>query len=78
LHIANPKRCARLIIKNDFFTVEKYTYWNNGKLVLAENRNGEFVFSRVENFSEVVISLSEIFSMSSIKTSDVAVHSAGG
>lgn len=73
LHVANPKRCARLIIKNEFFVVEKYTYRNHDKLVLAENANGELDLKRIADLSGISIGLSELFGMSSIKTTDVAV-----
>ena len=73
LQIASPKRCARLVTKNAFFILEKYTYWNDGKLVLAENKGGEFVFRKITDFHDMSIGLSEIFSMSSIKTAEVSV-----
>jgi hypothetical protein len=73
LQIASPKRCARLVTKNAFFILEKYTYWNDGKLVLAENKGGEFVFSKITDFHDLSIGLSEIFSMSSIKTTEVSI-----
>lgn len=73
LQIASPKRCARLVTKNAFFILEKYTYWNDGKLILAENKGGEFVFSEITDLQDLTIGLSEIFSMSSIKTSDVSI-----
>lgn len=73
MHIAKPTRCGRLIAKNEFFVIEKYTYWNAGRIVLAENRNGEFAFSKIEKFNDVLINLSEFFSLSNIKTSDVSI-----
>lgn len=71
--LANPKRCARVIVKNQFFVVEKYTYRNGDKIIIAENKNGEFVINKIDNFDNVTIELSEIFSMSSIKTANVSI-----
>ncbi len=73
LQIANPKQCARVIIKNEFFMVEKYTYRNKDKILLADNKSGEFVFSRIGEMGDVTIGLSELFGMSSIKTADVGI-----
>lgn len=73
MQIANPKRCARVIVQNDFCVIEKYTYRNDGRIILAENSNGEFVFSKLENFSDVIIGFSEFYGMSNIKTSDVSI-----
>lgn len=73
LHIASPQRCGRVIVKNDCCVIEKYTYWKNGKKILAENINGEFVFSNIYDPSDIIIGLSDFFSMSNIKTADVSV-----
>ncbi len=73
MQIAAPKRCARFVSKNHFFVLEKYTYWNDGKMILAENRGGEFAFSRIDDLDNVRIRLSEVFGMSSMKTADLSV-----
>ncbi len=73
MQIAKPQRCARIIAKNEFFVIEKYSYRSDDKILLVENSNGEFIFKKIEDFNDVIIGLSEIFSMSNIKTADVKV-----
>jgi hypothetical protein len=71
--IAKPERCTRLIIQTDFFIIEKYTYKDGDKLLLAENNHGEIEFKKIDSLKDVISSLSEIFGMSTIKTADISI-----
>lgn len=72
------RSCARLIVKDGGFFLEKYTYKGkdaDGKeaIILAENDNGEMVFSRLESFPELLASLAELTGMSFLKSADVEI-----
>jgi hypothetical protein len=71
--IAKPERCSRLVVQNEYYIIEKYTYKSGDKIVLAENSNGELLFSQPQDFGDVVISLSDLFGLSKIKTTDLFV-----
>lgn len=70
---AAPGRTARLLVQTDFCIVEKYTYKKGDQLVLAENSDGQMIFSRPEDFSDVIIGLSEFFGLSKIQSSDLDI-----
>ncbi|MHB1484736.1 MAG: hypothetical protein ACYCYI_08735 [Saccharofermentanales bacterium] len=69
--LAKPEKCARFIYQNSYFIVEKYTYRVGDQLVLAENNEGEFEFSRLADISELSLKFSELFGMSGFVTSDI-------
>ncbi len=70
--LTKPEKCSRLIIRNPFCIVEKYTYRVGERLVLAENNNGNFEISELKDLTKLIISVSEFVSMSKIKTTDIA------
>ena len=77
LPATKPERCTRLVVQNDFCILEKYTYKSGDKIILVENSNGDLVFSKPEDFSDVIIGLSEFLGMSKIKTSDISIALSG-
>jgi hypothetical protein len=73
LLIAKPERCSRLVVQNEYCIIEKYTYKSGNKAILAENSNGELLFSQPQDFGDVIISLSDLFGLSKIKTIEIFV-----
>ena len=71
--VAKPEKCSRLILRDNAFLIEKYAYKSNNKIVLAENDNGDMLFSSPKNFDNTIMALSEFTGMSNIKTSDIEV-----
>jgi len=71
--ISNPKKCNRLIIQNDNFIIEKYSYPLGDNLILVENDSGELNITKITDLENTVLSLSALFSLSEIKTTDVKV-----
>jgi hypothetical protein len=74
--VAGAKKCTRLIVKNSFIYVEKYTYKANGRLVLAENDAGDMVFTAAEDLTKAVLEIAELVGMSKLKTADIEVLAA--
>ncbi|KJS84865.1 MAG: hypothetical protein JM58_10110 [Peptococcaceae bacterium BICA1-8] len=70
---ANAKKCTRLILRDGFIYVEKYTYKVDDKIVMAENDGGEMLFSIPKNFNDTIYEISEYIGMSRIKTADIEV-----
>jgi hypothetical protein len=68
---AYADRCTKLMIKDSYFVVEKYSYKYKDQLVLVENRNGELDFSNLGNFEDLTQEFTEFFGQSLIKSSDV-------
>lgn len=70
--LTNPSRCARFILQNSFFLIEKYTYRVGNDLILAQNNEGEMDFEILSDTSEISIKLSDVLGMSRISTSDIS------
>lgn len=70
--LAKPSRCARFILQNSFFVIEKYTYRVGDSLILAQNNEGEMDFEILNDTSEISIKLSDVLGMSRISTSDIS------
>ncbi|MDD5603062.1 MAG: hypothetical protein PHG48_03125 [Eubacteriales bacterium] len=64
--LSEPERCSRLFLQNTFAIVEKYTYRKGDRLILAENNDGELVFSEPEDLFEVTTGLAEYVGASKI------------
>jgi len=71
--LAKAKKSTRLLLQNPDCIVEKYSYRDGDKLVLAENDNGELNFSMPEDFSDVVVNVSEFIGMSKITSSNISL-----
>jgi hypothetical protein len=79
LAAASAKKCGRLVLRDSEFFVEKYTYKGkdrSGKerMVLVENDHGDMVFRALDNFRELILSLSQFTGMSYLKTADVEIR----
>lgn len=71
--VAKAKHSTRLILKDSYVFVEKYTYRIKNKIVLVENDGGEMVFSILDDFSKVLHEISEFTGMSMLKTVNIEV-----
>jgi hypothetical protein len=71
---ANPTRASRLIVRNPFITMEKYTYWSDGNLILAENSAGDLELSSGEELTRAVLDLAELVGLSKLKSSDLEIQ----
>jgi len=69
--IAHAKNCTRLILRDSFFVVEKYTYKVEDKIVLTENEDGNFLFSLPDNLDSTISELSEFVGKSKIRSSNI-------
>ena len=71
---AGAKRSARLVLKDSFAILEKYTYYvEGGKLLLAENDAGDLEFSLQEDVVSVLGELSQLLGASVVKTTGLQV-----
>lgn len=70
--ISEPERCCRVLVQSGYVFVEKYSYWKDGKLVLAENDAGEVLFSFPEDMKKVVHQFINLFGGSNLKTTTFA------
>ncbi len=71
--LANTEKSTRLLIENAYCIIEKYSYKYGDKIVLAENDNGEFKFSLPDDFSDVIVDVSEFIGMSKISSSNISL-----
>lgn len=69
--VAGAARCARVVLRDNFSILEKYTYRKDDKLVLVENDGGEMLFSSPENLSNTIAEYSEYTGMSTIRTTGI-------
>lgn len=69
--VAGATRCARVVLRDNFSILEKYTYRKDDTLVLVENDGGEMLFSSPENLSDTVSEYSEYTGMSTIRTTGI-------
>jgi len=68
--ISEPERCCRVLIHSGYLFVEKYSYWREGKLVLAENDAGEVLFSFPEDMKKLTYQFIDLFGGSNLKTTN--------
>ena len=71
--VASAKKCTRLILKDSFIFIEKYTYKANNKLALVENDGGDMIFSMTDNLPKTVEQISEFTGKSIFKSSGVEI-----
>jgi len=71
--LANTKISTRLLIENAYCVIEKYSYKDGDKIVLAENDNGDFNFSLPDDFRDVIVDVSEFIGMSKISSSNLSL-----
>lgn len=71
--VAKADNSSRLLLRDNFFIIEKYTYRVNEKMVLAENDGGEFSFSLINNFDALKDGLAQFVGNSLIKTTEIEV-----
>lgn len=73
--VATPQRCSRVIVKDNFCVVEKYSYKSDEMLVLAENDNGDFSLEAIDNkgtkLQKVISEISEFSGKSKLKNTGI-------
>jgi hypothetical protein len=69
--VATAKSCARVILRDPLFVIEKYSYRRGDEYALVENDGGDMVFSAVSGFSGVKDSLRSFIGESEFRTADV-------
>lgn len=72
LQLTKPEIFARLVIQNDFYIVQKYTYRIGDRFILAENYEGALKFSEPANLAGVLIDIHRCVGMSEFSTTDIA------
>jgi hypothetical protein len=70
---AYAESCTKIMIKDSYFVVEKYSYKYKDQLVLVENKNGELDLSNLQNFEDLEQEFTEFFGHSLIKSSDISI-----
>lgn len=74
--IAKPDRVCRFISQAGYLVVEKYSYWKDGRTVLAENSGDGFVFSIDSDLTAVKGQLVDLFGGANLKTTSVSLQLA--
>lgn len=72
--IAKPDRVCRFVSQAGYLVVEKYSYWKNGKTILAENSGDGFVFSIDNDLTAVKGQLVDLFGGANLKTASVSLQ----
>lgn len=72
--LAQPERCARVIIQKPFCLLEKYTYLADGKLTLAESDGAGLVITPLEGDGRQIMDvLDDFLPHSTIKNADFSL-----
>jgi len=71
LQLTKPEIFARLVIKSDFYVVQKYTYRIGDRLILAENYEGALKISEPDDFVDLTIDIHQCLGMSEVSTTDI-------
>lgn len=71
--IADPEKCARLVLRTPFFVVEKYTYRTGDRLVGLENRLGEVAVGSLESTEGIMAELIHFIGISDIRNVGIDV-----
>ncbi len=71
--LANAKKSTRLLLQNPDYVLERYSYKSANKMVLATNDNGDLKFSISQDFSDVIVEISEFIGMSKIALSNLSL-----
>lgn len=72
LQLKKPEMSASLIIKNDFYLVQKNTYRIGERLILAENSEGAFKISEPKELTDVLIDIRQCLGMSEMIPTNVS------
>ncbi len=70
--ISVPERVCRFVAQVGYMVVEKYSYWKDGRTVLAQNSEGVFVFSIDSDLRAVRGQLIDLYGGSDLKTTTVS------
>lgn len=70
--ISNPERCCRFIAQVGYLTVEKYSYYKENRTVLAQNNQGNFVFSIDSDLIGIKGQLVDLYGASNLKTTTIS------
>lgn len=70
---AYAENCTKLVIKDSYFVVEKYSYKYKDQLVLVEYKNGELDLSNLQDFEDLTQEFTEFFGHSLIKSSEIKI-----
>ncbi len=74
LALSQPLSCARLYVDAGFMMIEIYVYRTpDGRLILAENSQGELVCREISDFGTIISDLGELTGLSQIRSSDMAI-----
>ncbi len=74
LPLSLPERCARMILQKPFVLLEKYSYLDGERIILAENDGSGLIITPIENGGiEVQSALEGFHSSSSIKNAEINV-----
>lgn len=71
--VAHAEKCSRVMLKDNFYIIEKYAYKYADDVVLVENQNGDMIFSMPSGFAKNIGEISEFTGMSKIKTADIEI-----
>lgn len=71
--VSGARRSSRIMLKDNYCAIEKYTYRNDNKIILVENDDADLFFSMPQDFTETLSELSEFTGMSRIKAVDIEV-----
>lgn len=68
--VAQAEVCTRLLVKTEFYIIEKYVYKVGEKMALVENANGELEISLPVDYNRIREELGEIIGTSNLKRAD--------
>lgn len=66
--LSSPQRCCRFVAQVGYLTIEKYSYYKENKLVLAQNNRSKFIFSVDSDLKNVKWQLIDLYGASNLKT----------
>lgn len=72
--IGKPERVCRFISQAGYLVIEKYSYWKDGKTILAESSGDAFVFSIDSDLTAVKGQLVDLFGGANLKTTSVSLQ----
>ncbi len=71
--ISMPERCCRFVAQVGYLTVEKYTYYKENRIVLAQNSQGNLLFSIDSDLKEIKGHLIDLYGGSNLKTITISL-----
>ena len=72
--VSKSEKSSKMILNDQNYIIEKYSYMFNDKKVLVENVDGELNFSEFDEFTDISEELSEFFGISILKNTDININ----